>query len=81
MRVTIPATKQHEGIFSMTIDIADTCPQCGAKRGVKRWNGFSYDGSLRLVVSCWENECGHIDTYDNVRQEYFNSKPDLTPIS
>lgn len=74
MKVTIPAKKQHEGFYSMTIEISDKCPKCGAKRGTKIYDGFSYDGSRRLHVTCWENECGHIDKYEEVRQEYFNYK-------
>jgi len=69
MIVQIPAQKEHCGIFLATYEIQDTCPQCGQKRGVKKWKGFSYDGSRRLVVDCWRNECGHIDKYDDIRKE------------
>lgn len=69
MKVTIPARQQHEGIFSITVEISDTCPKCGAKRGTKVWDGFSYDGSRRLPVTQWDNECGHIDNYADVRDE------------
>ncbi len=76
MTVTIPKITQHEGYPGnlMTIDIQDTCPKCGAKRGTKVWDGLSYDGSRRLNVTQWENECGHIDTYANVREEYLSKK-------
>lgn len=75
MIVTIPKIAEHNGspLNRMTIEISDKCPKCGAKRGVKVREGFSYDGSRRLVVTQWENECEHIDTYEEVRQEYFNS--------
>lgn len=75
MIVTIPAIEQHEGYPQnlMTVEIADTCPKCGKKRGFKRWRGFSYDGSRRLHVDCWENECGHLDTYSEVRVEVANA--------
>jgi hypothetical protein len=71
MEVTIPACNQHEGspFNLMTVEISDQCPKCGAKRGVKRWSGLSFDGSRRLVVDCWSNECGHIDKYEEVRKE------------
>jgi len=71
MIVEIPKMVQHEGFPGnvVKVEIQDTCPKCGAKRGVKRWKGLSYDGSRRLHVDCWENECGHIDTYSEVRTE------------
>ena len=46
-----------------------TCPKCGAKRGTKVWRGLSYDGSKRLTVDCWRNECDHIDTYQDIVKE------------
>jgi ssDNA-binding Zn-finger/Zn-ribbon topoisomerase 1 len=80
MIVEIPKIAEHWGSPTnlMTIEIQDTCPKCGAKRGVKRWKGFSYDGSRRLGVDCWENECGHIDTYPEVREEYWQKKQQTT---
>lgn len=71
MVVEIPAIEQHCGLSSNlgTFWIPDYCPKCGARRGVKRWTGFSFDGSRRLVVDCWQNECGHIDKYADVRKE------------
>lgn len=73
MRVTIPSCEQHEGFFSMTVTISDYCPKCGGKRGVP-YKGFSYDGSRRLVVDCWENPCGHVDKYSEVREELEGGK-------
>lgn len=55
--------------MTMTIEISDFCPVCGGKRGTPK-KGLSYDGSRRLVVDMWENPCGHIDYYSNVRAEY-----------
>ncbi len=69
MIVQIPATAEHMGIHSITVTISDLCPKCGAKRGTERWRGFSYDGSRRLGVDCWSNECGHVDSYTEVRAE------------
>lgn len=73
MIVTIPKITEHAGYPGnvMTIEISDECPKCGKKRGVKRWKGLSYDGSRRLHVDCWSNECDHIDGYPAVRKEYF----------
>ena len=68
MKVTIPAYEQHEGLYAVTVEIADTCPTCGGPRG-EPFEGFSYDGSRRLNVSQWVNPCGHVDYYSDVRQE------------
>ncbi len=71
MIVEIPVVTEHAGYpgHLRLLEISDTCPKCGAKRGTKRWRGLSYDGSRRLSVDCWENECGHIDSYRDVVQE------------
>lgn len=74
MRVTIPACDQHSGHLNnlITIEIKDLCPKCGAKRGIVQWKGLSFDGSRRLEVDCWRNECDHVDKYSEVRQEKIN---------
>ena len=74
MKVTIPSKTEHAGSPTnlITVEIADKCPICGGNRGTKRWKGFSYDGSRRLGVDCWENPCGHVDTYFLVRNEVVN---------
>lgn len=79
MQVTIPKITEHCGYVGnlVTIEISDNCPKCGAKRGVKRWEGLSYDGSRRLNVDCWANECGHIDKYSEVIREYYGK---VTPL-
>lgn len=71
MIVEIPTKEEHWGIsFNRgQFWIKNRCPKCGAKRGVKRFRGFSYDGRYRMVVDCWQNECGHIDLYRDVRKE------------
>ncbi len=76
MKVTIPICPNHEGsILSLTtIEIDNKCPKCGSERGVKRWKGFSYDGSRRIIVDCWENACGHIDKYTDVIREFKEKK-------
>ena len=68
MIVTIPRKQNHEGFLSMTLEISDYCPDCGKKRGLPK-PGFSYDGSRKLNVSVWENPCGHIDKYSDIRKE------------
>lgn len=68
MIVTIPAMQEHEGMFLVTLEISDNCPKCGKPRG-KVFGAHSYDGSRRLNVDGWENECGHIDKYEDVRKE------------
>lgn len=70
MKVTIPACEQHEGLpfNAVAVVIADTCPQCGGPRG-EPYPVRSYDGSRRLNVSGWDNPCGHIDYYSEVRKE------------
>lgn len=71
MIVEIPRIAEHAGYDGnlIKVEIADTCPICGAERAVQVWKGLSYDGSRRLQVDCWENACGHIDTYTAVRKE------------
>lgn len=76
MRVVIPACEQHEGFSSITVTISDYCPKCGKKRGIDTIHkGFSYDGSRRLSVDCWDNTCGHVDKYSKVREEVKNTFP------
>ncbi len=78
--VKIPKITEHAGYPGnlMTIQISDKCPKCGGKRATKRWEGLSYDGSRRLIVDCWQNECGHLDLYSEVREEYHNMQRTTT---
>ena len=67
--VTIPACSQHGGYKTITVTIPWVCPECGAQRGaIKKVQ--SYDGSLRLICDGWENPCGHIDKYPDVRKRH-----------
>jgi hypothetical protein len=66
--VTIPAKKEHLGLWSMQVKLKWICPICGCKRGTVK-KGRSYDGSRTLMVDTWENECGHIDKYEALRKE------------
>lgn len=66
--VKIPACAEHEGLRSVHVLLSWVCPVCGAPRGEPH-EGRSYDGSRILYCDTWENPCGHIDKYENVRQE------------
>lgn len=51
-----------------TVEIADTCPVCGAPRGVPHLVRYCEDGEW-YDVSRWTNPCGHLDTYADVIRE------------
>jgi len=70
MIVTIPKMSEHGGYPGniITLEISDNCPICGGRRG-KIFGTISYDGSRRLHCDGWENPCGHIDRYKDVRNE------------
>jgi len=72
MTVTIPACRHHEGLYARTVKILDSCPICGKRRG-DVVSGLSYDGSRRLAVDMWQNPCGHLDRYSDVRDEARNN--------
>lgn len=70
MRVTVMFRNNWFGgdgwtYYPVTIEIADTCPKCGGKRGEPRPYRFCEDGEW-ISVSRWENACGHIDRYPEV---------------
>lgn len=67
-RVIIPARENHDGLASMIVTLEWICPKCGQPRG-ETFAGRSYDGSRILDVSCWNNPCGHVDKYSDVRKE------------
>lgn len=67
-QVYIPACANHEGIYGMYVKLRWVCPICGQPRG-QILKGWSYDGSRFLAVDTWNNPCGHIDKYDDVRKE------------
>ena len=66
--VCIPACENHEGLYKVNLLLNWVCPICGAPRGEIR-KGLSYDGGLRLDCDVWDNPCGHIDKYKDVRKE------------
>ena len=68
MTVTIPASEAHQGFYTVTVTILDTCPKCAQRRG-DVFETHSFDGSRRLNVSGWVNPCGHVDKYSAVRKE------------
>ncbi|MCW7460179.1 hypothetical protein ND856_18535 [Leptospira bandrabouensis] len=69
--VTIPDRADHGGFpeHLKKYTISNKCPKCGAKRAIKRWEDYSYDGSRKLLCDRWGNECSHYDTYESIRQE------------
>ena len=67
LTVTIPERQEHDGYHSMTVTLPWVCMYCGAPRGKPR-KGVSYDGSRRLEVDRWDNPCGHVEKYHEVRE-------------
>ncbi len=65
--VILPACKRHEGSLKFTATLPWVCIFCGQPRGEPEL-ALSYDGSRGLEVHKWENPCGHIETYEAVRQ-------------
>lgn len=66
--VYIPARDEHDGIHGTSVKLRWVCPICGAPRGNVS-NGRSYDGSRVLFCDTWDNPCGHVDKYADVRAE------------
>lgn len=61
MIVTIP--DRRDGSYKLVVvEIADTCPVCGAHRGPLSAGSCS-EGDR---VSQWHNECGHVDLHEDV---------------
>lgn len=65
--VRIPAMAQHEGFYTITVTLPWNCIFCGEKRG-EPYKTLSYDGSRRLEVHGWRNPCGHVETYQDIRE-------------
>lgn len=68
MIVTIPNKSEHNGFGLITLEISDNCKKCGKPRG-EIFGTHSFDGSKRMNVDGWRNECGHIDKYCDIRKE------------
>ena len=73
MKATIMYRNTYDGgdgwtYYPMIIEIADTCPVCGEKRGVPRPYRFYEDGEW-FTVSQWNNPCGHLDNYGDCYRE------------
>lgn len=68
--VTIPRCEMHEGYpgNAVTVRLHWICPVCGGERG-EPYDTISFDGSRRLGVTGWVNACGHVDYYNDCRQE------------
>ena len=72
MFVKIPIIEQHMGLYLYVreVEIAELCPVCGMPRGKNTiHNVRSYDGSRFVICDGWENPCGHVDKYSDVRKE------------
>lgn len=63
----LPLT-EHDGTHGAYVKLRWVCPKCGAPRGEVK-SGRSYDGSRILFCDTWQNPCGHVDSYDDVRAE------------
>ena len=70
--VTIPTNEQHEGIYKVSVCLKWVCPVCGEPRGEPH-PVLSYDGSRRMIVHGWFNPCGHVDEYNDLRNEAINN--------
>lgn len=57
-----------------TVEISDTCPCCGERRGKPHLRRFCEDDEW-YDVSLWSNPCGHIDRYAAVIEEAHNLEP------
>lgn len=66
--VTIPACPDHSGLLTTTIKLHWLCPDCNEPRG-DTFRTLDYDGCLPVHCDGWNNPCGHIDLYDDVRRE------------
>lgn len=65
--VTVPK-RDKEGWLHGTKDVLVewSCPQCGAEMGEPRPQTFCEDGEF-FSVHVWENDCGHIARYRNLK--------------
>lgn len=66
--ITIPACEQHGGQLSMTVTAPWHCRECGLPRG-EPFPSCSFDGGRQLDVDSWNNSCGHIEKYADIRQD------------
>ena len=58
----------RQGPALVTVEIADSCPECGGARGEPSYQPFHEDGET-FLVSVWANPCGHLDLYSAVLTE------------
>lgn len=66
--VEVPGSDDHGGTHRIKVTLSWVCPRCGGPRGEVH-RVVSYDGSRRMEVDGWDNPCGHIDLYSDVRAE------------
>lgn len=67
-QVVIPSRDNHRGQDPITVTLKWECPVCGHLRG-EVFDDYSSDGPYNLACSRWNNPCGHIDYYSQVRDE------------
>jgi len=48
--------------YPVTVEIADNCPICGAKRGTPNPKSYCEDGEW-YTLDNWHNPCDHQDSY------------------
>jgi hypothetical protein len=78
--VTIPGCVNHAGHHAIQVTLDWVCRECGVPRGEPH-PALSYDGSRRLNVEGWSNDCGHVDSYAAMRAEagVASCSPDTWP--
>jgi len=64
--VRIPACADHAGMLAWRITVPWVCIHCGEPRG-EPVEGTVRDGAKQLEVHTWENACGHIEAYSEIR--------------
>lgn len=65
---TLWGTPNYYDNFIKTVEISDSCPVCGEKRGKPYEHSFYEDGEPALCDR-WDNPCGHVDKYEDCIKE------------
>ena len=69
----------YQVVTIRTVEIADTCPECGGPRGTPAACSFFEDGES-LGCDTWNNPCGHEDYYpDCIVEAEASAKAALVP--
>ena len=83
MELTIMYRNSFDGgdgwrYYPVTIQVGDECLQCGGPRALPHSYTFCEDGEW-FTVDQWDNECGHIETYKSVWDEWQTIQDDDIP--